>query len=218
MIDTPMRRARALARLAGVLGANPPIAKDVVCALSRGAFGDTWRMARTVAGPPRHGLKLLSRKYRCLWMINLKVASRSIVAALRAADPDAERTGERSVSELYAAHPEAREYYSFAFVRHPFARALSFYWAAFVSPRVVYTDGQRLHRTLNFRYLLDRFFGLAEVGSFEDYCEWLNTPYGSDAFADPHFLSQHVQISLGGGGGVRACPILSAVSRTSTPI
>ena len=136
------------------------------------------------------------------------------MAALRGADPDAERAGERSVSELYALHPEAQEYYSFAFVRHPFSRALSLYHDMLVSPEV-YTEEQRLHRGKGIRYLFDSFYGLAEVSSFEDFCRWLNTPYGSDAFADRHFLSQHAQVTL---GGVSAGPTSSAVSRTSTRI
>ncbi len=193
MMDKSIRRLRALAAVAS----NPRVARDIAGALSRGALGDARRMARTVAAP-HPGAKLLSRKYRWLWMINPKVASRSIMAALRGADPDAERAGERSVSELYALDPEARKYYSFAFVRHPFARALFLYFDMHVSPEV-YTEEQRLHRGKGIRYLFGSFYGLAETGSFEDYCECLNTPYGSDAVADRHFLSQHRQICLADG-------------------
>ena len=65
----------------------------------------------------------------------------------------------------------------------------------YVSPEV-YTEEQRGN---SLRCLFGSFYGLAEVGSFEHYCEWLNTPYGSDAVADRHFLSQHRQIGLADG-------------------
>ena len=45
--------------------------------------------------------------------------------ALVAADPDAVLVGEATLAEVYAAFPEARGYFSFAFVRDPVERALS---------------------------------------------------------------------------------------------
>ena len=132
----PKHLPRAVAALALSPLRHPGAAKDIAGALLHADFGKARRMARTAAAPPHHGAKLLSRKYRFLWMINPKVASRSIMATLRCADPDAEGTGELSVSELYALHPEARDYCSFAFVRHPFSRALSLYCDMQVSPEV----------------------------------------------------------------------------------
>ena len=35
--------------------------------------------------------------------------------------------------------------------------------------------------------------------SFAEFCRWLNTPCGSDAFADRHWLSQSRQIATGDG-------------------
>lgn len=185
-------------RALGVLASNPLVARDVAGALSRGAFNDAWRMAYTAQLTPDLGAeKIVSRKYRFLWMCNPKVASRSIISALQEADPDAEIIRDKNVSDVYAKYPEVREYYSFAFIRHPFTRALSFYRELHFS-REVYVE-QRRHKQEKRQQFFDRFHGLAETGCFDDYCRWLNTPYGSDAFADRHFLSQHVQIRLEDG-------------------
>ena len=35
---------------------------------------------------------------------------------------------------------------------------------------------------------------------FADFARWLDTPYGSDTFANCHWLSQYLQIRLPGGG------------------
>ena len=186
LIDKSIRRLRA--RAAG----------DVAGALSRGAFGDVWRMARiAVRAPDLRAEKIVSRRYGYLWLCIPKVASRSLMRALRRADPDAEVFVNERVRDVYAMRPEARNYFSFAFVRHPFGRALSFHRELHVAP-TIYTGAQRLHKEEKRRELFDRFPGLAETGGFEDFCRWLNTPYGSDAFADRHFLSQHVQGHLGG--------------------
>lgn len=194
MIRTLRHGLRAL----GVLASNPLVVRDIVGALSRGAFDDARRMAYTAQlTPDLRAEKIVSRKYRFLWMCNPKVASRSIISALQEADPDAEIIRGKNVSDVYARYPEVRDYYSFAFIRHPFARALSFHREIHFSREV--SVEQRRHKLEKRRQFFDRFHGLAETGCFDDYCLWLNTPYGSDAFADRHFLSQHVQIRLEDG-------------------
>ena len=164
-------------------------------------------MARTVSRAPDLGAeKIVSHKFRYLWICNPKVASRSIAATLFHMDPDAEVIFERTISQVYAMRPEARNYYSFAFIRHPFDRALSWYahmrsWYARVrfSPEHADDIVQHLRDLNQGQRFADHFFGLGEVDSFDDYCAWLNTPWGSDAFANMHFLSQNVQIRLDDG-------------------
>lgn len=178
------------------------IALDAVRAVSRGAFREALNMARTAMRSPDLGAeKMVSSRYRYLWLCNPKAASRSIMTALRSADPDAEVIRNKSIADVYAMHPQAREYYSFAFLRHPFDRALSSYWEMHFHRRCPerfqrhakdWKRGEKL-RTIA------RYHGIAETSAFDDFCLWLNTPYGSDAFADRHFLSQHLQISLGNG-------------------
>ncbi len=195
MIDKSKRYLRALAAVAS----NWPVTKDIAGAVARGGFYDARRMAHTATRVPDLGAeKIVSRKYRYLWLCVPKVASRSIMRALCNTDPDAEIICNKRVGEVYAMRPEARGYYSFAFVRHPFDRMFSFYRELHVAHRI-YTGEQRLHKAEKRQSLFRRFYGLAETRNFDDVCEWLNTPYGSDAFADRHFLSQHLQIHLEDG-------------------
>lgn len=189
---------RRLKQLAAVL-AHPPIVKDAVALSLRGRFGDARRCAVNALRRPNFGAeKIVSRKYRYLWLCNPKVASRSLIAALRSADPDAELIEDKSIAEVGAMYPEARGYYSFAFIRHPFDRALSLY-AEMRFFRKRFDGVNRLRKEERQRFYDDHFYGLGEVDSFDDYCRWLNTPYGADAFADAHYLSQRPQILLEGG-------------------
>lgn len=206
------------------------IAKEVADALSRGAGQDVWRMARTVLLKPDLGAeKIISHKYGFLCLSIPKVASRSIKAALRNVDSKVEVVADRSIYDLYTMRPKVEDYYSFAFIRHPFQRTLSWYWELFFAAAVfaktydVYRH-RREHsffdatagRPVSLRHPLSdlaapswkeeksrrsfaRYYGLKGTAGFEDVCRWLNTPYGSDAFADRHFLSQHMQIRLPGG-------------------
>ncbi len=86
---------------------------------------------------------------------------------------------------MLARRPEAREYFRFAFLRHPAERAFSF-WA----------DKHTLARTDRdaFRWFIRPYHGLRTGMSFPEFCRWLATPFGADAFADRHWLSQHVQL------------------------
>ena len=43
------------------------------------------------------------------------------------------------------------------------------------------------------------YYGVHEGMSFAELCRWLSTPYGSDAFANRHWLSQHRQLRLPDG-------------------
>lgn len=168
------------------LSLNPPL----VGCIAGAAFHGEFKAARGMAAQT-HDLgaeKIISRKYRFLWLCNPKVASRSIISALRCADPDAELIHAKSVSDIYKMYPEVKDYYSFAFIRHPFDRALSFY----AETRF------RLKEQRRQRYR-DMFYRLMEADTFDDCCDWLNTIQGSDLLAERHFLSQHAQIRLPDG-------------------
>lgn len=189
---------RRLKQLAAVL-AHSPILKDTIRLSLLGRFDEARMCAVNALRRPNFGAeKIVSRRYRYLWLCNPKVASRSLIAALRSADPDAELIEHKSISDVGAMYPEVRSYYSFAFIRHPFDRALSLY-AEMRFFRERFDGVNRLRKEERQRFYNDHFYGLGDLDSFDDYCRWLNTPYGADAFADAHYLSQRPQILLEGG-------------------
>ncbi|MCE2540403.1 MAG: sulfotransferase family 2 domain-containing protein [Acidobacteria bacterium] len=158
------------------------VAIALAAALDAGNHAAALEMVATAGlRPDLRAEKIVSRRYGFLWICNPKVASRSIMSALRSADPDAELFREQTLSEVAAARPEARHYVSFAFVRHPCARTFS-----------CYADKHTLARsqTAAQRYFIERFHGVRRAMSFVEFSRWLNTACGSDAFADRHWLSQ----------------------------
>ena len=183
-----LRRAGCLARTLTV-GAptahHRQVAADLVAALSGSAVGEALSVARMAGrGTDLGAEKIVSARHRFLWLCVPKVASRSLIAALTEADPDALLVRDASVGEVYDLHPAARGYFTFAFVRHPYERALSFHAELAMNARK--RDD-----------LLRPCHGVSQDSTFGEICRWLNTPYGSDAFADRHWLSQHLQLRLG---------------------
>ena len=136
---------------------------------------------------------MISRRYRFVWISNEKVGSRSLIAALFGVDPDAEWTANTSIADIHATYPETRNYFSFAFIRNPFDRAISSHSHLHHFHNVPFLHGGMEHK----RYHLSRYYGLAETRHFDAYCEWLNSPYGSDQYAARFFRSQHLVIRMG---------------------
>lgn len=134
--------------------------------------------------------KMVSRRYRFLWICTPKVASRSIISTLRAADPEVDLIRRQTLDELLAARPEIEDYTSFAFVRHPYDRTYSFY---------ADKHNLALRNRDAYVWFIEPYYGLRKAMSFKEFCQWLNTPCGSDAFADRHWLSQHRQIRTADG-------------------
>ena len=169
--------------------AHRQLARDLRHALRVNDAGPARSIARTAAfGPDLRAEKLVSHRFRFVWICNPKVASRSLIAALLDADPTAELIKRLTLAELHARQPRTRRYLSFAFVRHPYMRAHSFY-------------ANKVLRNFNTEeaWVIAGHHGIDENSSFDEVCAWLNTPYGSDAFADRHWLSQHRQIRLPSG-------------------
>ena len=198
-ISTSIRRRtldHLLDRLAERLAVSrTPEHRDVAAALTDAAKAEDYKTALalvTTAGrrADLRAEKVISRKYRFLWIGNPKVASRSIIAALRAADPDAKLIRDRTLDEVLARCPKAQDYFSFAFVRHPCDRTFS-----------CYADKHSLarHDQTAHRWFVEPYHGLRVGMSFGEFCRWLATPCGSDAFADRHWLSQHRQIRTAEG-------------------
>ena len=159
------------------------VARDLADALRDGDRDRAFAIASTARrSADRRAEKIVSRRYRFLWICNPKVASRSLIWALRATDPDALLIRGATVGDIHRVWPDTLDYYTFAFVRHPYARANSFY-----ADKIA---GARDHPPLA------AYHGLAEARSFADACAWLRTPYGADTFANRHWLSQHRQLRL----------------------
>ena len=174
---------------------------DMVGALARGRVATALRMARTATrGPDLGAEKIVSRRHRYVWICNPKVASRSIKATLCRVTPDAEVFSGMSIGEVFAARPEARRYYTFSFVRDPCARALSFHAELHHAPAQYSDADQARHKKAKATRFFGEYHGLADTTRFDEYCRWLNTPYGADACADRHYLSQHLQVRLPDGG------------------
>ena len=193
-------RIKAAIAIARMSARHRGVAREVMDALARGRGRDLRCLARHAQrAPDVRAEKVVSRTFRYLWICNPKVASRSIISALLSADPEAEVIFGKTISEIYAMRPEARNYYSFAFIRHPFDRALSWYAQMRFSRERVEGIIHYISLLRQRQNMKESFYGLAAVDGFGDFCAWLNTPYGSDAFADRHFLSQNVQIRLEDG-------------------
>ena len=139
--------------------------------------------------PDLRAEKILSHRHRFLWLCVPKVASRSLISAILAADPSAKQIRGRTLGQVFARHPKARGYFVFAFLRHPWTRAHSFF-----------ADKHSLARydSVARRWFIDPWHGLRLGMSFAELSEWLGTPCGSDAFADRHWLSQSRQVTLDG--------------------
>ena len=151
-------------------------AAEFAAALAAGDRGAARSMARTAArGPARLAEKIVSHRYRFVWLANPKVASRSLTRTLREADPDAVLVREATLADVYAGFPEARGYFSFAFVRHRVKRALSCHADKVAGGAHVVPDA---------------FHGLCAGMPLDAWCAWLGTPWGADVFADRHWLSQ----------------------------
>ena len=182
---------RAFSRLADRLAASPlrehgEIATALRQALTAGDTDTALALASTAGRrTDRRAEKIVSHRYRFLWICNPKAASRSLIRALRAADPKARLIRGRTLDEILDRRPALRDYFSFAFVRHPVSRTLSFH---------ADKHGRALHDRRARRWFIEPWHGLSTGMGFDELCRWLATPAGSDAFADRHWLSQHEQL------------------------
>ena len=143
-------------------------------------------LAAAARGPDRRAEKIVSHRYRFVWICNPKAASRSLIVALTAADPEAVLVRELTLEQVHARYPDARSYFSFAFVRHPADRVRSFHLDKHVRAQH--------SRAMYIRYIRP-YPGLRLGMTFAELCRWLATPCGADAFADRHWLSQWRQIA-----------------------
>lgn len=173
--------------------AHRDVAALLLATVGAGRLRTAIAMTQTVLRrPDLHAEKVVSHRYRFVWLCNPKVASRSMIEALLQADPAAELLVGQTLKDIFAARPEVRDYYSFAFIRDPCERAFSFF-ADKHGNLVRNGDPEAI------RFFVQPYHGVHEGMTFAEFCRWLNTPFGADAFADRHWLSQHLQIKLPDG-------------------
>ncbi len=200
-------RRQAFERLAGRLSASPEPERQALAGMLRIAIGardggTAAALASTAARTPDlRAEKLISRRYRFVWLCTPKVASRSLIAGLRAADPDAELIRHTTLAELHSARPGIAGYTTIAFMRDPVTRC----YAAWRDKH-----SQALYQRSARRWFIEPWHGLETGMSFAGFCRWLATPCGADAFADRHWLSQHLQIC---GADGRAPDFVGAFER-----
>lgn len=106
-----------------------------------------------------------------------KAGSSSLIRLL---SPFGARVISCSVDALYARNAEYQALSQFAFVRNPWARALSAY-----RDKVVNVSNLGKLR------ILTRYAGIQPGMPFRDFVNWLQSEEGSDDHADRHWISQH---------------------------
>ena len=180
------------------ISSRPRAALEVAALSLRGDFRQARIRAAAAARRANPSAeKIISRRYRFIWICVPKAASRSLMAALLAADPDAEVV-KKSLADIREERPETVGFYTFAFLRHPFDRALSLY-AETRHFRERFHGQKRRVKEERQRFYESAFPGFSDVESLDDFCEWLSAPYAADDFADVHFLSQRAQITADDG-------------------
>jgi hypothetical protein len=98
--------------------------------------------------------------------------------------------GERAVAcalpmeLLLRLNPEFRGFEILAFKRNPYTRIVSCWLNKVVAPYASNAGYFSKHK----------YRGLVPGMSFPDFAEWLNSPPGSDAKADRHWMSQHLML------------------------
>ena len=163
----------------------------LAAAIAEGDDASALALVATAAHrPDRRAEKVVSHRFRFLWICNPKAASRSLIAALRVADPDAVLVRHRTLEQVLARYPEAGAFFRFAFLRHPYHRTRSFH-----ADKHTLALRDRDAR----RWFIEPWHGLRPGMSFAELCRWLETPCGSDAFADRHWLSQSRQVAAADG-------------------
>lgn len=116
--------------------------------------------------------KVVSHKYKLVYVHNPLVASNTIKSILRSLDENAETTHANPLSY--------RSYLKFSFVRNPIERVLSCY-----TKKVLNAD------TAPKLYVISKYKGLHYNMSLREFVDWLLTEEGSDKYADRHWISQH---------------------------
>ena len=125
--------------------------------------------------------KIISHKYRFIYVEVPKAASRTILRVLRRGDLEIQ-SSTLPLSELLQSEPDLKKYHRFSSVRNPWSRLVSTWRNKILDPE----NPQIVNNTR----------GLQKGMKFADFLEVLmNSPIGNDLFADRHWKSQYTFIS-----------------------
>ena len=151
-------------------------ARALLEALETGQVEQAARMAGHCSHPMDTGtVRAISRKHQFVYFGTPRVASCSIANTLHRIDPEVELTRQMSMDAFCSKYmPEINQYFTFGFARHPLERL----WACWEA-----------------RVVRGQHYGLSRGMDFPAYCKWIASPWGADAFADKHWLSQHNSIT-----------------------
>ena len=131
--------------------------------------------------------KVISDKYRFLWVGIPKVATRSILTALYR-EPSADLAAREVNEELWKLlkqNEAYQAYFKFAFVRNPWARIVS-----------SYLNKLWRYREDTQRQIIKRYSGLRFRMPFEEFVRFLmENPNGRDEGANRHWMSQHIFVT-----------------------
>ena len=135
--------------------------------------------------------KIISHKYKFIYLVNPKVASRSIIHSLKIIDPNLVFDNySYDYRYLIEKHQIDHTYYIFSFARHPIGRTLSLYMEKLNNKK----SNSHINKWRD--NIFATSFGLNHVVSLLEFVEWLNTPFGSDDFAEQHYMSQYLIINF----------------------
>lgn len=124
--------------------------------------------------------KLCSHRYKFIYIRTPKVASSSIQSVLKKIDPTLVSYN-MTLDEVYTHFPETKQYFVFAFMRHPLSKLISCWRNKIMLP----TENRGINTYAS------HYYGLYEHMSFVAFCEWLCSAWGADKLADSHWISQH---------------------------
>jgi hypothetical protein len=121
---------------------------------------------------------LVSEEHRWIYIGVPLVGTRTMIGAFSRADEVAvQRVKARPVD--FMTQERQSRYHTFSIVRNPWSRVVSCY-----NKKILNCND------LGKLYFMSRYRGLRPMMSFQEFVEWLMTEEGSDAEADPHWLSQ----------------------------
>ena len=195
-ILTHALHARTISAAQKLCGISPTEAQQyVTMELLDAVMGGQWERASGIA---RHCARLtdtgayrvVSDRYKFIFFGVPRVASQRISWSLGELDPEAKRSNGLPMGLFCQQYREEIEnYFTFGIRRHPLDRL----WVCWLE-KVKRAPVPVVHH-----HPINPSYGLSPDTDFPSFCEWMASHWGSDVFADRHWLSQHHFLTLPDG-------------------